>query len=229
MIAFPCKQCGKRYERPVDAAGTLVFCDCGAGTRVPWESSLPPGSALPPPVNVPSRSWPPEPGPSYPQRRFDAPPPRDKAYCFNHPSARVEHTCADCGETFCAACVVNVQGGLRCGPCKNFRVRSVQRPARVSVLAILAPLVAVVAGGFWVILILSAAEHKPSSSVILGMGTIGMLPQLVAFTLGALALQKVETGSGVSGRDMAITGMVSALVLCVLIGELTMVVIRIVD
>src|SRR5262249_4493976 len=39
MIHFACKTCGKLFERPDAAAGTLVFCDCGTGNRVPWEST----------------------------------------------------------------------------------------------------------------------------------------------------------------------------------------------
>ncbi|MBY0524589.1 MAG: hypothetical protein K2R98_14390 [Gemmataceae bacterium] len=229
MIAFPCKQCGKRFERPVDACGTLVFCDCGTGTRVPWESTLPP-TAEPMPVNVPARSWsPPEPERPLGQRRFHEPQPRDRAYCLNHSSAATEHTCADCGETFCAACVVTVQGGVRCGPCKNHRVRGVQRPARLAVLAIFAPLIALAAGGFWLILILMTAGGKPNASFVLGLGTFGLLPQLTAFTLGALALTKVESSDKTSGRDWAITGMVAALVMAVLIVQLSFVVLQVAD
>ena len=55
MIFFACKQCGKRFERPNQAAGTLLFCPCGAGTHVPWESTLPAEEV--PLVNRPGANW----------------------------------------------------------------------------------------------------------------------------------------------------------------------------
>ena len=36
MIWFACKKCGKTQGRPESLAGTLVFCDCSFGIRVPW-------------------------------------------------------------------------------------------------------------------------------------------------------------------------------------------------
>src|SRR5262249_16114600 len=39
MIWFSCKQCGKVHGRAENSAGTLVFCDCGQGNTVPWEST----------------------------------------------------------------------------------------------------------------------------------------------------------------------------------------------
>ena len=41
MIWFACKQCGKVHSRPESAAGAMVFCDCGQGCIVPWESTAP--------------------------------------------------------------------------------------------------------------------------------------------------------------------------------------------
>jgi hypothetical protein len=45
MIAFTCQQCRKRHTRPDNQAGTLVFCECGQGNRVPW--------AAPSPLDIP--------------------------------------------------------------------------------------------------------------------------------------------------------------------------------
>src|SRR5262245_61714735 len=52
MIWFACKKCGKTHNRPDSSAGTMVFCDCGNGITVPWESTTaePPSAA---PVHVP--------------------------------------------------------------------------------------------------------------------------------------------------------------------------------
>lgn len=65
MIAFACKKCGKRHSRPAGQAGSMVFCDCGHGNRVPW-----PSDAMPDAVAVPEA----EPVP--PLRPRPAPPPR---------------------------------------------------------------------------------------------------------------------------------------------------------
>ena len=40
MIWFTCKQCGKTHGRPENSVGSLVFCECGAGNTVPWESTV---------------------------------------------------------------------------------------------------------------------------------------------------------------------------------------------
>lgn len=229
MIAFACKQCGQRFERPEQSCGTLVFCGCGAGTRVPFESTLPPSAQpvnLPPrvnPANLPPRVDRPLPRwgeeePGYPQeRRYFQPGPRDRNFCLNHTAAPTEHTCADCGEPFCSACVVTFQGAVRCGPCKNFRVRSAQRPASVSVMAILAPIIALGAGVLWLFVMPMVAGINQNSPAIASAAIVGLFPQLIAFTIGALALMKVESEAKVSGRDMAITGMVAAGVSSVLI------------
>jgi hypothetical protein len=68
MIWFSCKQCGKRQSRPDSQAGSMVFCDCGNGNRVPWSSTVAPevmeAEPVPVPASVPippSRPVPPSP------------------------------------------------------------------------------------------------------------------------------------------------------------------------
>lgn len=229
MIAFACKQCGKRFERPEDACGTLIFCGCGAGTRVPFESTLPPAAEPlepPPRVERPAPRWDAE-RPSrwdggqaaqpQPLRYWQEPAARDRSHCLNHASIPTAHTCADCGEGFCAACAVVFQGGPRCGPCKNFRVRAVQRPPLISVMAILSPLIAMGAGGLWLLLLLGAAAGKPDRGFVSGLAIVGLFPQLLAFTLATLAEMRVEASPRVSGRSWAITGMIAAVVCATLI------------
>src|SRR5262249_50920489 len=103
MIWFACKQCGKRHGRAEPLAGTLVFCECGQGNRVPWSSTVPepePEAAVP----VPPR--PRAPGPSADQ---DRPEPEflrprrtrerrrpNSAYCLNHEETTKEATCDAC-------------------------------------------------------------------------------------------------------------------------------------
>ncbi|MBM3995752.1 MAG: hypothetical protein FJ303_16615 [Planctomycetes bacterium] len=52
MIWFNCKQCGKTHGRPENSAGTMIFCECGGGNTVPWESTAPPPAS--PPVATPA-------------------------------------------------------------------------------------------------------------------------------------------------------------------------------
>src|SRR5690348_15493358 len=105
MIWFACKKCGKRHEQPADAAGSLVFCECGQANRVPWESTAPASEKRPPAEEDRPR----------PQRRRwadtddeDEPEPRrrrsarrrDPSHCLNHEDAVATDTCPDCGEAF---------------------------------------------------------------------------------------------------------------------------------
>src|SRR5262245_10458248 len=67
MIWFACKKCGRRHSRPDGQAGSMVFCDCGQGTRVPWASTAAPEA---PPVEV--EPVPPRPRPAPPHRPVPA-------------------------------------------------------------------------------------------------------------------------------------------------------------
>src|SRR5262245_42491280 len=131
MIWFACKQCGKRHKQPEDAAGSLIFCECGQANRVPWESTVPApqeragGEERPRPR---PQKWSdaaeedePEAAPRSRTSRRPETRRRDSAYCLNHGEAPSEHTCPDCGEAFCARCLVEFQGQRLCAPCKNFR------------------------------------------------------------------------------------------------------------
>src|SRR5712692_11161443 len=40
MIWFACKKCGKHHGKSESLSGTLVFCECGFGNRVPWSSTV---------------------------------------------------------------------------------------------------------------------------------------------------------------------------------------------
>src|SRR5690348_14068630 len=96
MIWFACKQCGKRHGRAENLAGTLVFCECGQGNRVPWSSTVPepdPEEARPAPP-PPPRAPRPAPPPSWrlddeddrrePPRRAHVARRINPAYCLNH-------------------------------------------------------------------------------------------------------------------------------------------------
>ena len=82
MIWFSCKQCGKRHGRADNLAGTLVFCECGHGNRVPWVSTIaepevpeaeamPPRPAAPPPPAAEREPERPRPFPPSPRGRWE--------------------------------------------------------------------------------------------------------------------------------------------------------------
>jgi hypothetical protein len=79
MIWYECKQCRKKHGKADNLAGTLVFCECGQGNRVPWSSTIP-EPAAPPPRPAESRrrarfdddeDAPPRPGRPFPPRSTD--------------------------------------------------------------------------------------------------------------------------------------------------------------
>jgi hypothetical protein len=193
MIWFACKQCGKRHERPDEAAGTLVFCGCGQANRVPWESTAPAppeGEAKAPP----------------PRRRRPEPRRRDPGYCLNHEEAAAQHTCPDCGEAFCGRCVVEFQGRVLCGPCKDLRVRNLQRPARVVPLAIFSLVAGLVSAPVLFCATVMPLTLEASDEARAAWGLVGMVLPGVALALSLLALREIESKPQAGGRALALTG-----------------------
>lgn len=216
MIWFQCKSCGKSHNRPESSAGSLVFCECGQGNQVPWESAVPPavdpGASTGVPTlepmrfEQPPREQPPDLPPQDRRERRSRRPGRkvrfDPNFCLNHGHVASRTTCHDCGEAFCSDCVIEVEGDVLCGPCKNFRIRSWQQPPRVSGYALFSVLVALVAVLFG---ILAVVHHAgPTISVIV------LLTQATALTLGAVGLRTVERTPALGGRALAITGVLLA-------------------
>jgi hypothetical protein len=215
MIRFACKQCGISFDRPDEAAGTLVFCRCGAGNRVPWESTVPEveadaaaepsaGRAIPLeeergvlPVRRRDGSLAEE------QRRRQ----RDPAFCLNHPDASSSTTCPDCEEAFCASCLISFQGELICGPCKNFRVRALQRPGQFSVAALFSLLLGLFTGPFGLFCVSLSANMRTAAPSF-----FALIMPVAAMLLGAKAMRDIETRPRTTGRSIAIAGMVSGLV-----------------
>src|SRR5436190_13819675 len=128
MIWFVCKQCGKRLRQPEGAGGSLVFCDCGMGTRVPWES------AIPAPVEEPAAALP-DAAEGRSPARSQQPVEIDPAYCLNHRDVPSEIECEECHERFCQSCIVQLRGKTLCGPCKNFQLARLERPPTGPALA----------------------------------------------------------------------------------------------
>jgi hypothetical protein len=229
MIWFACKQCGKRHGRADNLVGTLVFCECGHGNRVPWSST----AAEPEPSELPPEPPPPPPAPPRARRAEpledddDAPPPAaplrrrprevrrpNPAYCLNHDEAASERTCDDCRCSFCAACVVTLQGKTLCGPCKNFRVRGLNRPARFSAMAIVAFVVAAVGGPVAFFLTLMAVGMQAQTGNVggaVGVCVLALALPAASLVLGWLALRDIETKPNVAGRSLAASGAVASL------------------
>jgi hypothetical protein len=240
MIWFACKQCGKRQGRPDSSAGTLIFCDCGAGNRVPWASTiaepeiddvepvnLPPRPAEPPPTPQPPPPPPraPELRPPAPQttpdfgrslRRGREPRRPNPAYCLNHDDRDSAERCDDCRCSFCAACVVAFQGKTLCGPCKNFRVRGEQRAPRLAPTATLALVLALVGGpvGFCLSLfgVNSQANGQGSVALSIVLSLIGAALPVAALVLGRMALREIAAKPSLGGRALALTGAATGLV-----------------
>jgi hypothetical protein len=195
MIRFVCKHCGKRHTQPDEAAGSLVFCECGQSNRVPWESTAP----------EPQEAEEPEPRRGSRRFRRREPPPRDPDYCLNHEEAPSVQTCPDCGEAFCARCLVEFQGLRLCGPCKNYRVRKVQRPVRVAGVAVAALILGLVCAPLIFCVTLGAIGTRERQNIIIA-GVVGMVLGAAALVLGLVGLRQAEGETGRGGQGMAMTG-----------------------
>jgi hypothetical protein len=139
----------------------------------------------------------------------------DPNYCLNHDTASAHGTCTDCGEAFCADCLVSFKNQALCGPCKNFRVRAMQRPPVVSTLALISVMLALLTGPL-ALCLLAVQTSGPR-----WLGLLGLVPHGIALAMGLKALRDTETNPKVSGRGLAITGVLTSLVASVLTVILT--------
>ncbi|MBI2806147.1 MAG: hypothetical protein HYX68_14290 [Planctomycetes bacterium] len=239
MIWFTCKKCNKTHSRTESSAGTMIFCDCGQGLTVPWESTAapPPTPAVvdvprvpdlapiqfdPVPITTPNAPPRSSTGSSYPSK----PPPidderpyrrgrnekRDPDFCFNHQRRPKVQTCAECEEAFCADCVSRFQGALLCGPCKNFRARRQELPPNASTMAnasLIIPLITAPLMMCWLL-------YQPGHDAMRVLSFLSLLPQLLALGLGAWALYDAERERKGGGQWVAISGVTTATLTCVL-------------
>jgi hypothetical protein len=224
MIWFNCKQCGKTHGRPDNLAGTLVFCECGHGNRVPWNSTAPAQEipdaepAPPPQPRAPERAPAP---PAYPP---SAPLPPRKVrerlrirpeYCLQHDETPSTEVCADCKMRFCSACVVTLQGRTLCGPCKNFRIRALSQPPRILPLAIISLILALTAGPVTLVLSFLAVGlsiQEGATGVAVLLCVLALALPTVGLVLGGMALRQIETQAFTGGRALAASGSVASLV-----------------
>lgn len=223
MIWFACKQCGKRHGRGEHLSGTLVFCECGHGNRVPWSSTVAepaPEEARPAPPPRPRA-----PRPSLDEERPDLefPQPRrsrerrrpNPAYCLNHEETAKEATCEVCHGSFCSACVVALQGQTLCGPCKNFRVRGMSQPARLAPLAIVAFVLALVTTvvSLFLTFFAMAMEAGMEKGIFVALVCCSIALALAGGELivGWLALRQIDRQPTLGGRALAMTGATAGL------------------
>jgi hypothetical protein len=237
MIWFECKKCKKVLGRADNSAGAMVFCDCGQSVTVPWESTVaeperapipdaPAAPRLEPLQFEPWRSTappssPPASMPAMPAR-YDVglPPPLapmptrgvpravDPNFCLNHDAVPRANTCADCGMSFCADCICPFDGAMLCGPCKNYRAKVLQLPAKAGPLALWCLATALLAAPL-VFLLFSFSQKWGSTVFVL----IALVPQVLAFVLGLFALHRRATSRQTLDGSLAVTGMATAVVL----------------
>jgi hypothetical protein len=209
MIWFACKLCGKKQSRPDDQAGSLVFCTCGQANRVPWETEA---GAEEAPQAFPKvwldTSSPPAPAPrslQEPLRR-----PLSPGYCFNHVHAPSTQSCSACLIEFCDNCIVKLGDQYLCGPCKNFRVLSLTRPARPSVLSVVC-LALGLAGGPVAGCLTLWGVGPAAGSMGLALIILAFVLPVVTLVLGIKAISDMGSNRRIGGRGMAIIGIMSGI------------------
>ena len=225
MISFSCQQCGKTHSRPESACGATIFCECGTGTMVPWESTAAEPLAAPPLADLPAAlklepvtfdAAPSKSAPPARVRKRGRPRRRDPQFCLNHEEIGRQAACAACGESFCGACLVSFDTGVLCGPCKNYRVKNLQRARPPSNLSIVSMLLALLSAPVTLALLPAGRAGFPWLSLL------AIVPQGLAAALAVLALREAAKDPYAAGRSLAFTGLVGAAVTTVLIVLLTM-------
>ena len=137
---------------------------------------------------------------------------RRPGFCFNHDDIATDKICADCKEPFCPDCIVELQTSTLCGPCKNFRIRGLHRPARVPGMAVVALIVGLVSGPvtFCLTLVGAGPQGTPTWGVILSI--LGLVLPVGGLVVSWMALREIETKPNLGGRGLAMTGATSSLV-----------------
>jgi hypothetical protein len=208
-------------------SGSTVFCDCGQGNVVPWESTAaappsprpfpvePKGWNEAPPLVVPpltavpvgeekipvTRRPVPDPWDDAPEvRRGDLSAARNPGNCFNHQEKPGQEKCSACGENFCEDCLVKFKGAVLCGPCKNFRLKQNSRPSAVSGKAVCGVILALCSAP-----VLMCLAPMGINSFAMVVAVLALMAQITATILGGMALRDTEMNPRLSGRSLAIT------------------------
>ena len=230
MIWFTCQKCGRKHSRPESSIGSLVFCTCGQGNTVPWESTaegeptvmaelLPPAPELAPvkfttepTISKESPARPPRPAErdNRGDRSRRAPlryrvKARDPSICRHHAGRSSQAICVDCNNGFCQDCLVQLQGKPLCGPCKNQRAKALHKASPTSQLALMGLLLALFTGP------LAFCLHPVGRDFsVQRLSVWALMPQLTALGLGIWALWVTEHQHRLGGKSLAISAIATA-------------------
>ena len=196
-----------------------MFCDCGTGSRVPWESS----ATAPTPPELPEeepirfeptkgeKPLPISPNISVQKLRRRPHAPIDADYCFNHTSSRKESACDGCGLSFCRRCLAKFEGKSLCAACKNYRTRLLQRKPRTPGFATASFVTALFAGPalFCMVPYMMGTQSR-------WLTLLFLLPQAFALAAGIHALIAIRRDPNRSGGHLAVAGVGMASLVCVL-------------
>jgi hypothetical protein len=138
---------------------------------------------------------------------------RDPEYCFNHQRKPKTQACNECGEAFCAECLAVFQGVLLCGPCKNFRARKQELPPAASAMATASLIITLISGPLMLCLLMAMPGH--GSMRVLSW--LSLLPQMLALALGIWALRDAERDKKAGGQWVALSGVATAGLTCLMI------------
>jgi hypothetical protein len=217
MIWFACKTCHKVIGRAESSAGAVVFCDCGASLRVPWESTATPPPIESMPVATPAQTLEPirfEPTSSRSEPRGGGRrskhAPIDPEACFNHPSLDKSAVCPECGLSFCERCVTQFQGVPMCAACKNYRTRLLQRRPESSRMALGSFLIALAAAPGMIAMVAATASRHTQQYLLLAI-----IPPLLALAAGVVALRWIRGAPGRSGEQLALSGIALAAIVAI--------------
>lgn len=194
----------------------LVFCECGQGNRVPWSSTVeePPPEEKPPAPPPQENADRPAAGFPRPRRSRDRRRP-DPAYCLNHGDTPKQAVCDACRCSFCSACLIELQGRTLCGPCKNFRLGRLSRPPRLTPLAIVSFVLALVCTLATLILSIIAISItiKLESSLVASLAfcILALIFAVSELIVSAMALRQIDRQPALGGRGLAMTGAMAGL------------------
>ena len=199
----------------------MVFCECGQGNTVPWESTAEADpilvvEELPPVPELTPVKFEPEP-PTRSVPKFDPKPAdrprgrprlrrkrRDSNDCLNHAGVVREAACVNCGEGFCQNCLVYLQTKPMCGQCKNQRLRAMHKGLPTSQLALMSLLLALFTGPLGFFLYPIGRNFSSKFSLL------ALAPQVIALTLGAWALRRIAKNRELGGQSLALSAIFTA-------------------
>lgn len=239
MIWFTCKKCNKTHGRAESSAGTLLFCDCGNGNTVPWESTTA-EPAAPPPVmsapkvpdlapiqfdpvivpNGPPGSLPPSRPSTYPVNKSSVPPPleEERPYRRGRTERRDPDYCFNHQRRPRSEACADCQEGF-CKDCMvQFQGVTLCGPcknfrARKEELP---PSSSTMASASVVIslicgpLLMCLVLANPSVPAMRILGYLSILPQLLALGLAVWALREAEAERKGGGQWVAVSGIATA-------------------